>query len=234
MRFQPALIPATLIRRYKRFLADVRLADDTTTVYCPDTGAMLGCCEPRSAIWLSRSDKPGRKYALTWELVEVRDGVLASINSSATNRLVAEAMESGLLSDLGDYTRCQPEPRVASGRLDFLLGAAGRRDCYVEVKSLTARAAGKTAMFPDAVSSRARRHLEQLTLLHQNGCRAVLLFVVKRPDLDRVRPAREIDPGYAIALEQAIAAGVEVLAWGCHVSPVEVHLERRLTFFLDR
>ena len=229
MQFQPPLIQATLIRRYKRFLADVALADgETTTVHCPDTGAMLGCCEAGSRIWLSRSDNPKRKYPLTWELIELSTGVLAAVNATMTNRLVEEAIGLELVSELGGYEQLKREPRVTDGRLDFLLTANDRRDCYLEVKSLTAAADRTTAMFPDAVSTRARRHLEQLMDLKQAGHRSVLLFCVKREDLDTVRPAAEIDPNYAATLKLAVQAGVEVLARGCCITTTSISLDRRL------
>jgi sugar fermentation stimulation protein A len=231
MDFQQVLIPATLIRRYQRFLADVILADgETSTVHCPDTGAMMGCCDPGSRIWLSRSDNPTRKYPLTWELIEVLPGVLAAVNANMTNRVVEQAIELGQVSELRGYEQLKREPRVEGGRLDFLLTASHRRDCYLEVKSLTAAADRNTAMFPDAVSTRARRHLELLMDLKQAGRRSVLLFCVKRPDLKTVRPASEIDPNYAATLKLAVRSGVEVLAWGCQVSTASISLERRLAF----
>jgi sugar fermentation stimulation protein A len=231
MQFQKALVGGTLIRRYKRFLADVELAaGEQTTVHCPDSGAMLGCCEPGSRVWMSRSDNPKRKYPLTWELVELPGGVLASINAGQSNRLIEEAIEQGELGDLGAYEQIRREPRVTDGRLDFLLSANGRRDCYLEVKSVTAAAQGSMAMFPDAVSVRAHRHLEQLMLLKRAGHRSVLLFCVKRSDMRSVRPATEIDPVYTEVLKDAIAAGVEVVAWGCQISTTAITLKDRLPF----
>lgn len=234
MEFQQTLIQATLIRRYKRFLADVILpGGEVTTVHCPDSGAMRGCCDPGSRIWLSRSENKARKYPLTWELIEVSSGVLAAINASMTNRLVEQAIQLGQIEELRGYEHLKREPRVDQGRLDFLLRDNDRADCYLEVKSLTAAADPDTAMFPDAISTRARRHLEQLMDLKQAGSRAVLLFCVKRPDLHRVRPAAEIDPVFAATLALAACSGVEILAWGCRVSPSGIGLDRRLVFSLD-
>ncbi len=225
-----------LVRRYKRFLADVELeAGGLVTAACPNTGSMLGCCEPGSRVWLSESDSPARKYRHTWELVEAkpagrRRGVLVGINTGLPNRLVAEAIESGRLAELGGYASVRRE--VAYGeersRIDLLLEAPGREPCYVEVKNVTAAVSGNVALFPDAVSERASRHLRELMRLRERGLRSVLVFCVQRGDVEEVRPADGIDPRYGLTLREAIAAGVEVMAWRAAVTERAVALEDRI------
>lgn len=229
-------MPGRLLRRYKRFLADVELASGgMVTAACPNTGSMLGCCEPGSRVWLSESDSPTRKYRHTWELVEARApgerrGVLVGINTGLPNRLVAEAIESGSMAELGGYASVRRE--VAFGeersRIDLLLEAPGREACYVEVKNVTAAVSGSVALFPDAVSERGAKHLRELVRLRERGLRAVLVFCAQRGDVDEVRPADEIDPRYGLALRAAIAAGVEVMAWRARVTERSIAIGDRI------
>lgn len=230
MRFKPSLTPARLVRRYQRFLADVVLTDGTPlTVHCPNTGAMLGCQAPGSKVWLSLSGNPGRKYAHTWELVETLPGVQVGINTGRSNALVAEALEAGVIGPLAGYPERRREVAVADGRLDFLLsGHTDRPDCYLEVKNVTAAAAAGTALFPDAQSARATRHVKALLAERAAGRRAAVIFCVQRDDVTAVRPAAEIDPAFSRSLDAAVAAGVEVYAYGAEVGPDEIRLVRRL------
>jgi sugar fermentation stimulation protein A len=236
MKFASALATGRLVRRYKRFLADVELdAGGMVTAACPNTGSMLGCCEPGSRVWLSESDSATRKYRHTWELVEARppgarSGVLVGINTGLPNRLVAEAIADGTIAELGGYASLRRE--VAFGeersRIDLLLESPGREPCYVEVKNVTAAVERGVALFPDAVSERGAKHLRELMRLRARGSRAVLVFCVQRGDAREVRPADAIDPRYGSALRQAIAAGVEVMAWRARVSPEAIALEARI------
>lgn len=230
MRFEPVLTPARLVRRYKRFLADVILPDGAPlTVHCPNTGAMLGCQEPGSKIWLSHSNNPRRKYAKTWEIVETGEGVAVGINTSRSNALVAEALAADVTGPLAGYREHRREVQVAHGRLDFLLsGHAELANCYVEVKNVTAEAAKGIAMFPDTRSERATRHVEALMALRASGQRAAIVFCVQRSDARVVRPAEEIDPVFAQAIREAITVGVEVYAYGAQVGPDGIHLDTRL------
>ncbi len=230
MRFERPLLRARLIRRHKRFLADVEMAEGARmTVHCPNTGAMLGCQAPRSRIWLSESDKPSRKYRHTWEIVETREGTKVGINTMRSNALVDEALEEGLLEELRGYLARRREVRVADGRLDFLLTGHPRdADCFVEVKNVTAAVDGGVAVFPDAVSIRATRHLESLTERVAEGFRAALVFCVQRNDVDKVLPADSIDPAYGKALRRAHAGGVEIYAVKAKVSPQQIALQERV------
>jgi len=231
VRFPVSLIGARLTRRYKRFLADVTLDDGTAlTAHCPNTGSMLGCQLPGSRVWLSRSDNPKRKYAYTWELVELDGGVLVGINTGRSNALVREAIESGVIGELGGYDEIRAEVRYGSenSRADFLL-SGGDGDCYVEVKNVTAAVQDGVAVFPDAVSTRGTKHLRELMgVVREAGKRAVLCFCVQRTDVDEVRPADDIDPVYGRTLREALAAGVEVVAYRAEMHPEAVVLAERI------
>ena len=237
MRFSEPLIAGTLIRRYKRFLADVVLEDGTAvTVHCPNTGSMRGCQTPGSRVWLSLSDNPKRKYAYTWELIELESGVLVGINTGRSNALVREAIESGLMDELGDYQEIRPEVRYGdeNSRVDFLLtGTNGA--CYVEVKNVTAAVQKGIALFPDAVSTRAARHLRELIgVLGDAGQRALLCYCVQRSDVREVRPADDIDPVYGRTLREALDAGVEVIAYRAKLDAGAVTLVERIPVVCPR
>jgi sugar fermentation stimulation protein A len=231
MRFPDPLVGARLSKRYKRFLADVTLDDGTAlTAHCPNTGSMLGCQLPGSRVWLSRSDNPKRKYAYTWELVELDGGVLVGINTGRSNALVREAIESGVIGELGGYDEIRAEVRYGNenSRADFLL-SGGDGDCYVEVKNVTAAVEDGVALFPDAVSTRGTKHLRELMgVVREAGKRAVLCFCVQRTDVDEVRPADDIDPDYGRTLREALGAGVEVIAYRAEMRPEAVVLAERI------
>jgi len=231
VRFPVPLIGARLTRRYKRFLADVTLDDGTAlTAHCPNTGSMLGCQLPGSRVWLSRSDNPKRKYAYTWELVELDGGVLVGINTGRSNALVREAIESGVIGELGGYDEIRAEVRYGNenSRADFLL-MGGSGDCYVEVKNVTAAVQDGVAVFPDAVSTRGTKHLRELMgVVREAGKRAVLCFCVQRTDVDEVRPADDIDPEYGRTLREAVGTGVEVVAYRAEMHPEAVALAERI------
>lgn len=236
MKFPSPLVEGTLLRRYKRFLADVELEQGgVITAACPNTGSMLGCCEPGSRVWLSESDSPTRKYRHTWELIEVKPAgrgktVVVGINTGLPNRLVAESIESGVIAELAGYATMRRE--VAFGeersRVDLLLESPGREACYVEVKNVTAAVAGGIAIFPDCVSERAAKHLRELMRLREKGLRSVQVYCVQRGDVREVRPADAIDPVYGRTLREAVAAGVEVLAWGAKVTARSIRLTHRI------
>lgn len=223
----PPLLPATLIRRYKRFLADVMLADGSiVTVHCPNSGSMKGCAVPGSPVFLSRSSNPARKYTLGWELVQA-DGFWAGINTGLPNRLVREAIEDGTVTELQGYAGIRPEvPYGEHSRIDLLLeGATGR--CFVEVKNVTLVENGR-ALFPDAVTTRGQKHLLELMRVVSEGDRGVIFFTVQRGDGNSVSPADAIDPEYGRLLRMALANGVEALAYRALVTPEEIRLTERL------
>lgn len=219
------------MQRYKRFLADVRLADGSViTAHTPNTGSMLGCAEPGSRVWLRAVDNPTRKYPYAWEMVENSAGIMIGINTGLVNRLVAEAITGGVIPALQGYDSLRQEVRYGSenSRIDLLLEAAGRPRCYVEIKNVTAVGADGTAFFPDAVTARGSKHLRELMQVVAEGGRGVLLFCVQRSDAHAVRPADEIDVRYGQTLREAMAAGVEALACRATVTPRAVVLDTML------
>jgi len=230
MKFAATLVEGRLIRRYKRFLADVQLQDaGVVTAACPNTGSMMGCCAAGSRVWLSESDSATRKYRHTWELVEV-GRVMVGINTGLPNALVAEAIGNRTIRELAGYSSVRRE--VAYGeegsRVDLVLEAPRKKACYVEVKNVTAAASKGVALFPDCVSERGTRHLRELMRLKAQGLRPVQLYCVQRGDVREVRPADGIDFDYGKTLREAIAAGVEVLAYRAEVTPTEIRLAERI------
>ncbi len=221
MEFSPPLIAGTLIRRYKRFLADVRLEDGREVVaHTANTGAMTGCAEPGMRIWLSENHNPKRKTRFSWELSATAAGVLIGVHTHLANRLVAEAVSDNCFAHWRDWQVLGREvPLGARNRADLLLGD-GKRRCLVEVKSVTL-AQGDTACFPDARSERGLRQLRVMTELARQGTASAVVYCVQRGDVEAVRPADEIDPDYGAALREAVAAGV-----GCYGLRIAVSAER--------
>jgi sugar fermentation stimulation protein A len=231
--FPAPLIRATLLRRYKRFLADVELdSGERLTVHCPNTGAMTGCAEPGWPVWLSVSDSKTRKYPHTWELVKTAHG-MACIHSARANQVVCAAVEAGKIASLGGYPTLRREVKYGTGsRADLVLDGSGCR-CVVEVKSVTLRLADGVGAFPDAVSERARKHLTELQSVVEAGERAVIFFCVFHEGIRQVVPARDIDPAYCGALAAALAAGVEAMAWAATITPGGISLDREIPFVPD-
>jgi sugar fermentation stimulation protein A len=231
MYFDPPLEEGHLIRRYKRFLADIEtVTGERLTIHCPNTGSMLNCQAEGARVWFSRSSDPKRKLPGTWELVETPQGRLACINTGRANRLVEEALLAGTIPELAGFSALRRE--VAYGaensRADFRLTyPAG--DVFVEVKSVTlGYDMSCVAAFPDAVTVRGAKHLRELSALAHAGARAVLLYCVNLTGIEAVRSADDIDPAYGRALREALEAGVEILAYGADVTPQSLHLTRRL------
>ncbi len=223
MLLPPIRQTGTLIKRYKRFLADIALTDGTElTVHCPNSGAMRGCSAPGSPVILSKSDNPKRKYAWTLEMVE-ENGIWIGVNTGMTNKLVHEALQKGVIDVFGPITSIQPEIKVSDkSRLDFLLQTEGG-PVYVEVKNCSLVEEDK-AMFPDAVTARGTKHLHELARLLDQKTRAAVLFCVQRSDGRCFAPARHIDPVYAETLDEVQKQGVEVLAYRAEVHPEEIRI----------
>jgi sugar fermentation stimulation protein A len=229
-----ALQEATLLRRYKRFLADVELpGGEVITVHCPNTGAMTGCAEPGSRVWLSVSKSKTRKYPHTWELVETTQGT-ACIHSARANKVVREAFAAGGIPSFEAYGDIQSEVKYGEGsRIDLLLHGAGG-SVFVEVKSVTLCRPGSVGAFPDAVSERGRKHLVELArVAREKNTRAVLFFCVFHNGIESVSVAGDIDPRYRSAFIEAQAAGVEVLAWQAYVDSQGMKLTAPLPFSVD-
>lgn len=234
MRFPAPLVRATLIKRYKRFLADVRFDDGTeTTAHVANSGAMLGTAEPGMEVWLSPAANPERKLKWIWELVRV-DGHLVGVNTAHPNGIVAQAVADGLIAELAGYESIRREVKYGvNSRIDLLLEAPGRPKCWVEVKNVHLKR-GDWAEFPDAVTVRGTKHLAELTDRVKAGERAVMVYLVQRADCRAFRPAADIDPTYAAALIQAVGDGVEAICYTCRLSPDEIALAAPMTIDLNK
>jgi len=223
----PPVIFGKLIRRYKRFLADVELDDGTVvTAHCPNTGRMTTCAEPGWRVALSDSANPKRKYRYTWELVH-NGTCWICVNTGRANAVAFEAVSNGWIPELAGYDDVLREQTFGNSRFDLLL-KKGNEFCYVEVKNVTLLAEDGSYAFPDAITERGHKHLNELIEVVKAGHRAAMLYVIPRSDGSQFRAAHEIDPDYAQALEKAVAAGVEIHVWQAAVSPKEVRLEQNL------
>ena len=225
MRFPVPLKPARLIRRYKRFLADVALEDGgEVTAHCPNPGSMMGLKEPGLRCWVSLHDDPRRKLKYTLQLVEA-DGALVAMNTQNPNAIAAEAIAAGRIAPLGGYDSVRREVKYgANSRIDLLLEDPARPRAWVEVKNCHLMRTPGLAEFPDSVTARGAKHLGELVKRVEAGERAVQLFIVQRPDCHQLSPARDLDPAYGEALDAAAAAGVEILAYGCRIDLTGVEL----------
>lgn len=231
MRLPAPLLRGTLVQRYKRFLADVRLDDGRlVTATCPNTGSMIGLTAPGSVVWLSESDSPTRKYRFTWELVEADLGAgptLVGINTGHPNKLVAEALAARRIRALAGYPSLRREVRYGkSSRIDLLLECADKGLCYVEVKNVHLSRRHGLAEFPDSVTERGTKHLAELADMVRAGHRAMMVYLIQRSDARRLALARDVDPGYGAAFDAAAAAGVEAIALRCRMSPEEIVVDR--------
>lgn len=230
MRFATPLVRARLIRRYMRFLSDVRLDDGTVvTAHCPNPGSMMGLKDEGLAVWLEPNDDPKKKLDWGWRLAELPNAFVG-IDTGAANRIVAEALSDGI-SGLDGYDVIRPEVKYRDkSRVDFLLSGAGRRDCYLEVKSVTLSRQTGLAEFPDSVTARGAKHLGDLAAMVEQGHRAVLLFLVQRTDCTRVTLAADLDPTYAATFRTAMDSGVEVMCFDCAIAPDGITLANRVPF----
>ncbi len=230
MRFATPLVPGTLLRRYKRFLADVRLDDGReVTAHCANPGAMTGLAEPGLRVWLEPNDDPKRKLRFGWRLAELGNGHWAGIDTMVPNRVVAEALRAGAIPGLEGYGAMRAEVKYGEkSRVDFLLHGEGLPDAYVEVKNAHLSRSPGLAEFPDARTARGLRHLQELSHMVQAGHRAVMLYLVQRTDCDRFALAGDIDPAYAQGFVAAREAGVEALCFDCEIDTTGVRLRRPL------
>jgi sugar fermentation stimulation protein A len=233
MRFPAPLIPATLVRRYKRFLADVTLPDGTTiTVHVANPGAMMGLATPGAMVWLSKSDNPSRKLSHSWELIEVDLGggmELVGVNTAHPNPLVGAALSAGAIPELAGYDTIRREVKYGkNSRVDFLLESSSRPPCYVEIKNVHLMRKPGLAEFPDAKTERGRKHLDELGDMVAAGHRAVMLYLIQIGSAERFALARDIDPKYAAAFDRARARGVEAMAWRCVITRDGIEVAERV------
>jgi sugar fermentation stimulation protein A len=223
MLFEQPLVPARLISRYKRFLFDAELdSGEIITGFCPNTGSMQGLTAPGSRIWLSEHDSPTRKYRHVFEMIEA-DGTVVGVNTAMPNRVATEAIAMGQVADLGDYTTVRREQKYGrNSRIDLLLTDPLRPTTYVEDKNVHFMRSTGLAEFPDTVTARGAKHLEELGDMAEAGHRAVMLFVIQRHDCDRFRICSDLDRFYASAFDRALMRGVEAYALRCRISPSEI------------
>jgi len=230
MRFQTPLVPGRLVRRYKRFLADVEIGTgEVVTAHCPNPGSMMGLGVPGLRVWLEPNDDPKRKLRYGWRLVELPGGHWSGIDTAVPNRIVAEALAAREIPELSAYGSVRPEVRFGTrSRVDFLLSEPGLPDLWLEVKNVHLRRHADWAEFPDSVTARGARHLAELSARVAAGDRACMLYVVQRTDCARLRMAGDLDPAYAAAFAAAQAAGVEMLCHATRIDRYGVRLDRAL------
>ncbi len=232
MKIDPPFEQATLLKRYKRFLTDIRLdSGEELTIHCPNTGSMKNCWAEETPCWFSYSNNPKRKLPGTLEITTTPDGFLTGVNTQRPNHLIREAIENGTIAELQGYESIRPEVKYGkeNSRIDLLLSQKGEL-CYVEVKNTTLGVGGGRVLFPDAVTTRGAKHLRELMKMVEEGHRAVLVFCVQHSGAEEVGPADDIDPHYGVVLREAIVAGVEVLAYGCTLTSEEIIVNKRLPF----
>ncbi|MGF1747352.1 MULTISPECIES: DNA/RNA nuclease SfsA [Vibrio] len=233
MHFDPPLESGKLIKRYKRFLADITTASgDEVTIHCANTGAMTGCAVPGSTVWYSTSDNPKRKYPNSWELTQTDSGDMICVNTARANTLVVEAINNNVIEELKGYQTLRTEVKYGqeNSRIDILLQDSERVDCYIEVKSVTLLEESGQGYFPDAQTTRGQKHLRELTEMAQSGSRAVLLFAILHSGIEKVFAAHHIDAKYSQLLEQAREAGVEVLCYKASFSDNDMTLLSRVNY----
>lgn len=226
MDFPDPLISGRLIKRYKRFLSDIELEDGTiVTAHCANSGSMMGLKDPGSEVFLSPANNPKRKLQYTWELIKV-DGSWVGINTALPNKIAAEAIENQNIPELTGYETLKREVKYGeNSRIDILLQGEGKPNCYVEIKSVTLSRHVGIAEFPDAVTSRGTKHLHELSKMVEKGDRAVMLYLMQRTDCSSFQLAKDIDPAYAAAFDEARHAGVEVLCYKCQISQKQIKVD---------
>lgn len=234
MEFESRLESGVLIKRYKRFLADVKLADgQKITIHCPNTGSMINCQKPGSTVWFTTSKNKSRKYPHTWQLIELNNGDLVGVNTGLANKLVLDAIQRKIISNFQSFSKVRTEVPYGRdrSRIDILLEDYSRKACYIEVKNVSFGNSSGEGFFPDAVTTRGQKHLRELIFLKKSGIRAVLFFCVQHTGINSVAPAKEIDPNYSDLLKQAHDLGVELIAYRSKVdlNSSRIKLERELS-----
>ena len=234
MQFDTPLTRGTLLKRYKRFLADVELeTGEVVTAHCANTGAMVGLKDEGMTVHLSPNTNPKAKLGWRWEAVELDGGVMVGINTAHPNKLVEEAILAGKVPALSGYQTLKREVKYGkNSRIDILLSDPEKPDCYVEVKNVHLCRTAGLAEFPDSVTARGAKHLGEMADMVRNGHRAVMVYLVQRNDCDRFALAADYDPDYAKAFRAAKAAGVEALALACEVTNEKIEVVRGLTLDL--
>ncbi|MCO6524138.1 MAG: DNA/RNA nuclease SfsA [Candidatus Schmidhempelia sp.] len=238
MLFNSPLHPAILIKRYKRFLADVMLPNQQTlTIHCPNTGAMTGCAENGDTVWYSLSSNPKRKYLASWELTQTKNNDWICVNTLRANQIVKEAIINQQIPELLNYNQIKPEVAYGqqSSRIDLLLQQQGKPNCYVEIKSVTLfDSHHQLGYFPDTVTRRGQKHLAELISVAQQGQRAVIFYLIQHSAINRFAPAAHIDPDYAQQLTLAHKLGVEILCYKTVISPNGISIVNNIPYYLNK
>ena len=234
MQFQTPLVPARLLRRYKRFLADVLLEDgQQVTAHCPNPGSMMGVCQPGTRVFVEPNSDPRKKLKYAWRLVDHENGHMTGIDTGAANKIVKEALEARKIALFETYQTLRAEVKYGTqSRVDFLLTEPGQKDIYLEVKSVTLMRKKGVAEFPDSVTARGLKHLQELAHVAEMGHRGVILFLIQRSDSHVCDIARDIDPAYAKGLVDALARGVEILCMDCQLSEDGIDIDKPVPFGL--
>ena len=232
MLFQSSLAKALLIKRYRRFLVDIQVDNQVTTIHCANTGRMTGCADPDFIAYYSTSDNKKRKYAHSLELTQNHEGDFICVNTSLANHIVAEAIEHDKIPELTGYQSLKQEVKYGeeNSRIDILLSDENKTNCYVEIKSVTLLEQNGQGYFPDTVTARGSKHLRELVKMKQRGYRAVLFYLVQHTGIDRVAAAKHIDPKYAIEIQKALEAGVEIMCYRTHITPKQIELDKVVPF----
>lgn len=232
MDFKSPLIKASILKRYKRFLSDIELpSGEVICAHVPNTGSMTSCWENGWDAYLSESNNPKRKLKYTLEMTHNGESFI-SVNTSLTNKLVKEAIENKIIKEVKDYSQIKAEQKIFDSRIDFLLTGEGLPDTYIEVKNVTLKADKNLARFPDAVTTRGQKHIQDLIKIKAQGHRAIMLYVVNRTDVSLFEPADEIDAEYGILLRKAVERGVEVLVYQTSLSAEKIIIEKPLKYKL--
>lgn len=233
MYFDPPLIKTKLIKRYKRFLADVEMPDgERITVHCPNPGSMLGLTEPGIDAWISDSLNPKRKLRYTLEMVNIGTTIVG-VNTNNPNKLAVEAIEAGIIPSLGGYQSLKREVKYGtSSRIDILLQDPGKPDTYVEVKNVHFQRTAGLHEFPDSVTKRGAKHLDEMAQEVSRGNRAVMLYIIQRNDGDRFQFAADLDPNYVDAFVRAKNAGIEAYGVSCDVTPEAIEAKNLVNIVL--
>lgn len=228
MKFESKLIPGKLIRRYRRFLADIQLQDGSIVVaHCTNSGSMKSCIEENALVYLSLAKDPKRKTRFTWEMIQINDSWIG-VNTSIPNQLVYEAVRDQEITQLQGYSFVKREVKFEDSRFDVYAENKTER-CFIEVKNVSMKV-GNAVLFPDAITTRGQKHLETLIRVKEQGIRAVMVYVIQRMDIEVFGPAKDVDPKYAETLNRAINAGVEVIAIQAIVSPIGIQLGPQIPF----
>ena len=229
MKFKESLLQGTLVKRYKRFFADIKYKNKIITAHCPNSGSMMGLLNRGNKAWFSLSDNPKRKLKYTLEMIEVKNKKVG-INTLLTNKIVLEALKHKKINSLNKFNHIKTESKFSDGtRFDFLL-SNDKEKCFLEVKNVTLLRENKIAEFPDAITSRGTKHLNELCNAKKKGYQSYILYLIQREDCDSFKIAEDIDEDYKIAFAKALKKGVKILCYDCKLNNEEIKLNKQIRY----